>query len=187
MTDVYSGASDSPIKRKKWRHNRGCCLAAIISDFPSSSRNTSKAATTFLAKIAKGEEESAEEMALLTHLGGEETSFVSYDDDPGASIGKTSTNQHARRAQVPPQQCRTPPARTQEKQLRRGRRTVMKKEITFLSAKVPVVVAIDEMCSDVVVTLVLAITILVLPLAPLVPACRQNFHFSNHLLHQQRH
>jgi phosphoenolpyruvate carboxylase len=46
----------------------GCCLAAaLISDFSSAAKcTTSKATTAFLANIAKGEEDSAEEMALLT-------------------------------------------------------------------------------------------------------------------------
>ena len=52
----------------------GCCLAALISDFLSAAKHTSKATTTVvLAKIAKGEEDGAEEKALLTCLeGGDE-------------------------------------------------------------------------------------------------------------------
>ena len=64
-TDVYYGAwSKSTVKQKKWRHNRGCCLAALISDFPPPVQYTSTATNTFLAKIAKGDEEDeAEEMS----------------------------------------------------------------------------------------------------------------------------
>ena len=72
----------------------GCCLAAaLISDFSSAAKcTTSKATTAFLANIAKGEEDSAEEMALLTRLGGDEDIFVSYDDDPrGANIDSSTT------------------------------------------------------------------------------------------------
>ena len=32
VTEVYSVGSDSPIKRKKWRHNMGCCLAALMME-----------------------------------------------------------------------------------------------------------------------------------------------------------
>ena len=124
VTEVYSAGSDSPIKRKKWRHNMGCCLAAVISDFPSAAKcNTSKATTAFLAKIAKGEDDSAEEMALLTRLGGDEDIFVSYDDDPpGATIDSSTmrTQQHENHdvqdftsttttGAPAPQQCHTPP------------------------------------------------------------------------------
>jgi hypothetical protein len=126
VTEVYSAGSDSPIKRKKWRHNMGCCLAALISDFSSAAKcTTSKATTAFLANIAKGEEDSAEEMALLTRLGGDEDIFVSYDDDPrGANIDSSTTmrtqQQHENHVQQDftnatttdapaPQQCHTPP------------------------------------------------------------------------------
>jgi hypothetical protein len=37
VTEVYSITSDSPVKRKKCRHNVGCCLAAIISAIPTAS------------------------------------------------------------------------------------------------------------------------------------------------------
>ena len=54
VTEVYSVGSDSPIKQQKCRHNMGCCLAALISDFPSAAKYTTSTATsTFLAKIAK--------------------------------------------------------------------------------------------------------------------------------------
>jgi hypothetical protein len=68
----------------------GCCLAALISDFPLAEKCTSKATTTFLAKIAKGEEDSTEEMALLNRSAREDEGFVSYDD-PGASIDASMT------------------------------------------------------------------------------------------------
>jgi hypothetical protein len=38
VTEVYSITSDSAIKRKKCRHNMGCCLASLISDFPPTGR-----------------------------------------------------------------------------------------------------------------------------------------------------
>jgi hypothetical protein len=90
-TEVYSVGSDSPIKRKKCRHNMGCFLAGLISDFPSAARYTTSTATsTFLAKIAKGEDDGAEEMALLSRSEFEEEGFVSYDN-PGASVDTSMT------------------------------------------------------------------------------------------------
>ena len=66
VTEVYTVGSDTPIKRKKCRHNMGCRLAALISDFPSAAKYTTSTATsTFLAKIAKGEDDGAEDLALL--------------------------------------------------------------------------------------------------------------------------
>lgn len=53
----------------------------------------------FLAKIAKGEDDGAEEMALLARSEIEEEGFVSYDD-PGASVDTSMTdngNMHLRR------------------------------------------------------------------------------------------
>jgi hypothetical protein len=90
VTEIYSSGSESPIKRKKYRHNMGCCLAAIISDFSSGENSTSKFTNNFFSKIAKGEEESEEEMVLLTRLGGNNEGVVSHDD-PGASVAAAAT------------------------------------------------------------------------------------------------
>jgi hypothetical protein len=85
MTEVYSITSDSPINQKKCRHNMGCCLASLISDFPPTGRKIDKATKNFLSTLSKGEEDSAEEMTLPTRLlGSEQEGFVSYDD-PGAT------------------------------------------------------------------------------------------------------
>ena len=63
----------------------GCCLASLISDFPPTGKKMDKATTPSLSKVLKGEEDSAKEMTLLTHLvGSEQEGFVSYDD-PGAT------------------------------------------------------------------------------------------------------
>jgi hypothetical protein len=41
VTEVYSSInSEIPIKRKKCRHNMGCCLAALISELPAPAANT---------------------------------------------------------------------------------------------------------------------------------------------------
>jgi hypothetical protein len=90
VTEIYSAGSESPIKQKKYRHNMGCCLAAIISDFSSGENSISKSTNTFFSKIAKGEEESEEEMALLTRLGGNNEGVVSHDD-PGTSVAASTT------------------------------------------------------------------------------------------------
>jgi hypothetical protein len=99
----------------------GCCLAAHISDFPSVAKYTTSTATsTFLAKIAKGEDDGAEEMALLARSEIEEEGFVSYDD-PGASVDTSMTDNGnmlgfvteatATTADAPTQHCRIPPAK----------------------------------------------------------------------------
>ena len=120
VTEVYSVGSDSPIKRKKCRHNMGCCLAAHISDFPSAAKYTTSTATcTLLAKIAKGEDDGAEEMALLAHSEIEEEGFVSYDD-PGVSVDTSMTDngnilgfvtKATATIDAPKQNCHTPPAK----------------------------------------------------------------------------
>jgi len=118
VTEVYSVGSDSPIKRKKCRHNMGCCLAAHISDFPSAAKyTTSTAASTFLAKIAKGEDDGAEGMALLARSERKED-FVSYDAS-GASVDTSMTDNRnmlgftkaTATADAPTQHCRIPPAK----------------------------------------------------------------------------
>jgi hypothetical protein len=99
----------------------GCCLAALISDFPSAPKHIpSKATTTFWAKIAKGIDDGAEEMALLTRLEGEEGGVVSNDNPGTASSMMDASTRH--NGNVPPagltnttttgapsQQCHTPP------------------------------------------------------------------------------
>jgi hypothetical protein len=124
VTEVYSVGSDSPIKRKKCRHNMGCCLAALISDFPSAEKYTTNTATsTFLAKIAKGEDDGAEDMGLLARSEIEEEGFVSYDD-PGASVDTSMTDngnmlgfvtEATATTDVPTQHCHTPPAKEANK------------------------------------------------------------------------
>jgi hypothetical protein len=84
-TEINSSGSESPTKQKKYCHNMGCCLAAIISDFSSGENSISKSTNNFFSKIAKGEVESEEEMVLLTRLGGNNEGVVSHDD-PGASV-----------------------------------------------------------------------------------------------------
>jgi hypothetical protein len=35
ITEIYTADSESPMKRKKNRHNLGCCIAALISTLPA--------------------------------------------------------------------------------------------------------------------------------------------------------
>jgi hypothetical protein len=118
VTEVNSVGSDSPIKRKKCRHSMGYCLSTLISDFPSAAKyTTSKATSTFLAKISKGEDDGAEEMALLARSERKED-FVSYDAS-GASVDTSMTDTRnmlgftkaTATADAPTQHCHIPPAK----------------------------------------------------------------------------
>ena len=127
VTEVYGAGSESTVKRKKLRHNRGCCLAALISNFRHQQpQYTSTTTNTFLAKIAKqgDEEDEAEEMS-----GQNEVTFASFDD-PGASID-VLTAQPTQHAAVPDlaapatgisrqqQQRHTPPTKEAAKKQRK--------------------------------------------------------------------
>ncbi len=96
---------------------QGCYLAALISDFPSAAKyTTSKATSTFLAKISKGEDDGAEEVAL--HARSERKDFVSYND-PGASVDTSMTENRdmlgftkaTATTYAPTQHCHNPPAK----------------------------------------------------------------------------
>ena len=92
VTEVYGAGSKCTVKQKKWQHNRGCCLATFISGFPPPAQYTSTATNTFLAEIAKRDEEDEEDEAEEMS-GQNEVSFVlSYDDTAGASINRKNTS-----------------------------------------------------------------------------------------------
>jgi hypothetical protein len=78
VTEVYSITSDSPIKRRKCRHNMGCCIAAIISDLPKSGIS---ATTSFLTRVERQDEEEEEEEDT-TRLSRNEAIMAYYDDPP---------------------------------------------------------------------------------------------------------
>ena len=40
VTEIYSSESDTALKRKKYHHNRGCCIGALIS-FPNNKKKRS--------------------------------------------------------------------------------------------------------------------------------------------------
>ena len=105
-----------------------CCLASLISDFPPTGRKIDKATKTFLSKVSKGEEDSAEEMTLLTRLlGSEQEGFLSYDD-PGA------TNDIFMERYKNPSACYTPPAKKAKKK---------KKKSPLKKRKAPVPVVLE--------------------------------------------
>jgi hypothetical protein len=81
VTEVYSVTSDSSIKRKKCRHNMGCCLGALISEMPKTGTCTT---TSFLKRIARHDEEEEEEDTTRLLLQRNEA-IVVYDDHPSAS------------------------------------------------------------------------------------------------------
>ena len=131
VTEMYSVGSDSPIKRKKWRHNMGCCLAALISDFPPAAKHIPRKATSsFLAKLAKGKEDGAEEMALLTRLEeGKEGGVVASNDKSGEASEGASTR---RNRNVPPTAGFTSTTRTDAPNQSAKKRTL---EVTEINDK----------------------------------------------------
>jgi hypothetical protein len=101
VTEVYSITSESPIKRKKCRHNMGCCLAALISELPPtantiSASNGSMSTNSFLRRIARQDEEEEEDTTRLLLQRNE--SIVNYDDPSSAlpaaapAVQQTTTN-----------------------------------------------------------------------------------------------
>ena len=103
---------------------------------PLAAKCTSKATTTFLAKIAKGEEDSTEEMALLNRSAREDEGFVSYDD-PGASIDVSMTHNgnvpgfsKTRTGAPPPQQCHTPPTKEANQSAKKRRDVIEINDLT---------------------------------------------------------
>ena len=112
VTEVYSITSDSPIKRKKCRHNYGCCLAAIISELP---RTGISATTSFLKRVARQDEEDelTDPTRLLLQWNEANTA---YDDPPSAQPAaatlqekepqKTTTAEVASIPPPPAKRCR---------------------------------------------------------------------------------
>ena len=80
VTEVYSITSDSSIKRKKCCHNMGCCLAALISEFPKTGTSTT---TSFLKRIARQDKEEEKEDTTRQPLQRNEA-IVAFDDPPSA-------------------------------------------------------------------------------------------------------
>ena len=103
VTEVYSITNDSPIKRKKCRHNMGCCLAALISELPPTA-NTISASTngmsvnSFLRRVARQDEDEEEEEDTTRLLLQRNEAIINYDDPSSASTAaapaaqQTTTN-----------------------------------------------------------------------------------------------
>ena len=112
VTEVYSITSDSSIKRKKCRHNMGCCLAALISELPKT--GTSTTTTSFLKRIARQDDEEEEENATRLLLQRNEAIAV-YDDPPSASPTPAARAQHQQQTATTNAASTPPPAiRTQQ-------------------------------------------------------------------------
>ena len=84
VTEVYCADSESPMKRKKYHHNRGCCLAVIISSIPADATpaiatapyRTNQPATEIVAPIQTPPRRQDNE-----NSGGREDLLLSADDD----------------------------------------------------------------------------------------------------------
>ena len=53
VTEVYSPTSESLSKRKKFHHNKGCCLATLITELPARAAQANKTTSAFLSKIER--------------------------------------------------------------------------------------------------------------------------------------
>jgi hypothetical protein len=91
----------------------GCCLAALISDFPSAAKyTTSKATSTFLVKITKRDDDGVFRKRRRR--------FLSYDNPGAASLDTSMTENDGNvlgftrataTTDAPTQHCHTPPAK----------------------------------------------------------------------------
>ncbi|KAI2509921.1 hypothetical protein MHU86_4486 [Fragilaria crotonensis] len=93
ITEVYGSDSESPSKRKRYHHNRGCCLAAIISYIPPTPTGsaTSSAPNLDLAPAAKRSSNynAQDEAQKRSSMAGE----TSEDEDVSmASLSTTTGN-----------------------------------------------------------------------------------------------
>ena len=90
VTEVYSPTSESVSKRKKFRHNMGCCLATLITELPAWAAQANKSTVTFLTKIEKEKcDDDDNHTTRWAALG-----FVGYDDEdcaPMTAIVATAT------------------------------------------------------------------------------------------------
>lgn len=105
VTEVYSITSDSSIKRKKCRHNMGCCLAALISELPKTGTSTT---TSFLKRIARQDEEEEEEDTTRLLLQRNEAIIV-YDDPPSTSPAAALVQQQQQPTATTRNVASTPP------------------------------------------------------------------------------
>ena len=53
VTEVYSPTSESLSKRKKFRHNMGCCQATLITELPARAAQANKTTVVLMSKIER--------------------------------------------------------------------------------------------------------------------------------------
>ena len=93
VTEVYSPTSESLSKRKKFRHNMGCCLATLITELPARAAQANKTTCAFLSKIERecdDDEDGDDDVLNDDHATGV-VGFVRYDDDCAITAIATST------------------------------------------------------------------------------------------------
>lgn len=95
VTEVYSITSDSPIKRKKCRHNMGCCLAAVISPMSMPATANVNRIVAQREVLEKEEEEEEEGQAI------EVSENIAGNDDTNNSSGDHSNGEHHSTFQAP--------------------------------------------------------------------------------------
>ena len=122
VTEVYSPTNESLRKRKKFRHNMGCCVATLITALPETTARANKTTNAFLSKIE--EEESDDDDDDTTGVG-RQVGFVAYDESariataatatsPPFVVAKQTRTEYAVAASSQ-QECITPPARSSKK------------------------------------------------------------------------
>ena len=126
VTEVYSPTSESLSKRKKFHHNKGCCLATLIAELPARAAQANKTTCAFLSKIEKecddDDDDVDDDQTTTVVLQGGFVRYDNYDDCTTTatatsaptrpqSANKTRT-EHAGAASS--QECITPSASTKK-------------------------------------------------------------------------
>ncbi len=110
VTEVYSPTSESSSKRKKFRHNMGCCQATLITELPARAAQANKTTGVFLSKIDRECEDD--------HSDGEDVLDDHHHNTGVALQGATATATTATRTEhavaASSEECITPPASTKK-------------------------------------------------------------------------
>ena len=80
VTELYSPTSKSVSKRKRFRHNMGCCLATLITELPAWAAQANKSTAAFLTKIEKEECDDDDDDDDNHTTGRAALGFVGYGD-----------------------------------------------------------------------------------------------------------
>jgi hypothetical protein len=121
VTEVYSPTSESSSKRKKFRHNMGCCQARLITELPARAAQANKTTGVFLSKIdreCEDDHSDGEDVLDDHHNTGValQGGFLRYDDRGAMTATATATTatrtEHAVAASS--EECITPPASTKK-------------------------------------------------------------------------